>query len=316
MAEQAEPIPQAAPPVESAKVYPVADAGELIRLSAQAGLSPCLILDPACRRDAVATLFQLEPSATHTPIFLHTPLKDSRQVSPWLSGLPADSPLLDWLLRENPPGWGVLLFSAAPAEQVLEHIRSLVIARTDTGREVVFRAWDGRILARIVMSLDAERPLLLGPAERALLFSDPPGWLAVDNDADAAGAWRARPAPWYAFTDAHAALFADKTLDILAANIADSLYAESPDDALPLPADETLTTFTRRQVAQAWDRGLRNPETLTNFVLCGLYLGEDFVNAPESAAWRASRDEADINRKLNGLWVSKSHASFPQPAQG
>ena len=256
---------------------------ELLREARGKGCAIWLLLDPGCRKEALARLYENEPDAEKTILFLKTALKESSQISPWLAPLSLDSPMEHWISGANPAGWGLYLASDAPFDEVLAHLRSLVMVKRD-GENVIFRFWDGRPLARICQAMPEDIPMLLGPVRRILTQDEGDGWVCIDRDGDAFMAEAHRPgpilpSPWYAFTDRHDRLFHDKRPEIVARNITESLLNEKMEHGLALPPNEALSAFVVRHVNRGLALGLWGLEALELFVRCCLRHGEDFPDA-------------------------------------
>lgn len=256
---------------------------ERLREARAKGCAIWLLLDPGCHREALARLYENEPDAEKTILFLKTALKESNEISPWLAPISRDSPMERWIIGANPPGWGLYLASDAPFEEVLDHLRSLVIARRD-GEKVVFRFWDGRPLTRICQDMPEDIPMLLGPVRRILTQDEGGGWVCIDRNEDAFMAEAHRPetvlpSPWYAFTDRHDRLFHDKRPRIVARNITESLFDEKMERGLALPPNEALSAFVARHVNRGLALGLWGFEALELFVRCCLHHGGGFPDA-------------------------------------
>lgn len=253
---------------------------ELLWEARDNGCAIWLLLDPGCRKEALARLYEEEPDAEKTILFLRTALKELSESSPWLAPLSRDSPMQRWISDTNPSGWGLYLASDAPFDETLAHLRSLVFAKRD-GEKVVFRFWDGRPLTRICQGIPEDIPMLLGPIRRILTQDERDGWVCIDRDGDAfmTEAHQPRavlPSPWYAFTDRHDRLFHDKRPRIVARNITESLFNEKTDRGLALPPNEALSTFVVRHVNRGLALGLWGVEALELFVRCCLHHGEAF----------------------------------------
>ena len=256
---------------------------ELLREARDKGCTIWLLLDPGCSKEALARLYEHEPDAEKTILFLDTALEESSEVSPWLAPLSRDSPMEHWISGVNPPGWGLYLASDAPFDEMLAHLRSLVLAKRD-GEKVVFRFWDGRPLTRICQGIPEDIAMLLGPVHRILTRDEGDEWVCIDRDGDAfmTEAHRPRPAlpsPWYAFTDRHDRLFHDKRPGIVARNITESLFHEKMERGLALPPSEALSAFVARHVNRGLALGLWGFEALELFVRCCLHHGEGFPDA-------------------------------------
>ena len=252
----------------------------LLREARGKGCAIWLMLDPRCHNEALARLYEREPDAEKTILFRDTALEGSSDASPWLAPLSRESPMKHWISEAKPSGWGFYLASDAPFDEILAHLRSLVLVKR-AGQNHIFRFWDGRILTRICRAMPEDIPRLLGPIRRILTLDDEDRWVCIDRDGDAfmAQAHQPRPAlpcPWYAFTDRHDRLFHDKRPGILANNIIESLFNEKMERGLTLPPNEALSSFVARHVNRGLAMGLWGMEALELFVRCCLRHGEDF----------------------------------------
>lgn len=244
------------------------------------GCALWLMLDPLCHEKALAQLFTDEPDAEKTLLFLDTPLASSQEASPWLVPIGPESPILRWIDGDAPPAWGMILASDAPLPEILGHLRSLLLAKTD-GRDVIFRFWDGRVLTRICRSMPKEIPVILGPVRRILTLSEENEWVCIDRDEDAFmeaphQSKPAMPGPWYRFTEHHERVFHDKRPEIITSNVTETLLREKMEHGLALPRNERLTAFVARHVDRGLALGLWRMESLELFVRCSLRHGEAF----------------------------------------
>ncbi len=245
-----------------------------------------LLLDPLCRREASSMLFthcaHLEP----VPLFAMTGLAGSLPVSPWLVSIhDVRNPLLQWLREGSASGWGLFFSSSYAWADLCSYLRSLLLVRESRGedvRELVFRFWDNRIFMRIAKNLPQACTRLMGPLHTVIAQDEHGAWFRVENPSPPTQT-KSRTSPWYDFDEAHAELFADKTADVLAYNIAESLYPFVESEGLPLPPSERLLDFARRQVEAAQPLGLTGLEELTSYVVCALYLGEEATLRQASA---------------------------------
>ena len=258
-----------------------------------------LLLDPLCSREASTMLFthcaHLEP----VPLFSMTALADSLPVSPWLVPVRnIQNPLFQWLRKGSVPGWGLFFYTSYAWDDICSYLHSLLLVRESRGddvRELVFRFWDNRIFMRIAKGLPQACARLMGPLQIIVTQDEHGAWFRVENPSSPSRAWSGSSL-WYDFDDAHAALFSDKTIDVLAYNVAESLYPFVETEGLPLPPAESLQDFARRQVGAALRLGLAGQEELTSYVVCALYLGEEAAFR-EASAVKSGRAEL-----LQALW--------------
>ena len=252
-----------------------------------------LVLDPGCHPQALAKLYSMEPDAEKTLLFFNSPLEHMHELSPRIAAVMPDSPMLEWLERHNPPGWGMVLASDVQAGEVLAHLRSLLLLKTD-GKDVIFRIWDGRIVSRICDAMPEEVPALLGPARLVLTCMSSGAWMRIDHAPDDMTAPRiVHPCPWYMFDERHAEVFREGRAQVLARNIVFSLCGPTPDTPPPLPpGNEPLLAFTVRHVHRGLALGLSSEQSLELFIRCCLLHGESF---PDTEAFPALRPFAAKN---------------------
>lgn len=246
-----------------------------------------LMLDPLCDPHALEQLWTDEPDAEKTALFWETPLEANLEASPRLVPISPDSPILRWIDDTSPPGWGMLLASDAPFHELLAHLRSLLMVKSDGG-DVVFRFWDGRVLTRICRSLPKETPVILGPVRRVLTLNDEGKWVCIDRDAEFMATQiqpkPALPSPWYSFTQSHERLFHDKRPEIVASNVTEALLRAKMEHGLALPHNERLSSFVTRHVNRGLALGLWRMEALELFVRCCLRHGESFPDVRATPA--------------------------------
>jgi hypothetical protein len=241
------------------------------------GWNAWLVLDPGCHPDALAKLYALEPNAEKTLLFFDSCLEHMHELSPRFAPVTPDSLILDWLEEHDPRGWGMVVASDATSEEILAHLRSLLVVKTE-GDNLIFRVWDGRILARICAAMPEETPLLLGPARLVLTRTSAGAWVRIDHTPEDPDTPRpVHPCPWYMFGACHAEVFREGRAQVLARNIVFELYGDNPQTHLPLPPeDESLLDFAIRHVVRGLALGLGSQEALDLFVRCSLFHGESF----------------------------------------
>lgn len=78
--------------------------------------------------------------------------------APWLCHLPPGSPLVETLLSRGwGRSWGIYILTASPFDEVLAHLRQLILAQLPDGREVYFRFYDPRVLRTFIPTCTAEQ---------------------------------------------------------------------------------------------------------------------------------------------------------------
>jgi len=86
---------------------------------------------------------------------------------PWLVRLPAESPLLEALVKEGwGESWSVFLTAKASFAEVRKHFRHFLLVRLPDGREVYFRFYDPRVLRTFLPTCSVnESAELFGPIQ-------------------------------------------------------------------------------------------------------------------------------------------------------
>lgn len=247
-----------------------------------------IVLDPGCHPQALAELYAMEPDTEKTLLFFNSPLEHMHELSPRIAAVMPDSPMLEWLERHNPPGWGMVLASDAQAGEVLAHLRSLLLVKTD-GKDVIFRIWDGRIVSRICMAMPEEVPALLGPARLVLTCMSSGAWMRIDHAPDEMNAPQiVHPCPWYMFGERHAEAFRDGRALVIAHNLVFSLCGPDPRTPSPQPpGGESLLDFAVRHAERGLALGLCSEQALGLFVRCCLLYGDSFPSREGQPAIRA-----------------------------
>ena len=120
-----------------------------------------LLLDGATISDLSARVRQLSPAANTFALFDQTSFSALRDISPLLVEIQqADDPLALFYLQHAAEEWGVLLFSAAPAHSVAEHLRKLVSVELPAGQSAMLRLADAAVAHALFASGDQ---CLFGP---------------------------------------------------------------------------------------------------------------------------------------------------------
>jgi len=258
-------------------VREVSDPKAVLEEVRSIGWSAWLVLDPGCHPDALAKLYALEPDAEKTLLFFDSRLEHMHELSPRFAPVTPDSPILDWLEEHDPKGWGMVVASGATSDEILAHLRSLLVVKTE-GDNLIFRIWDGRIVARICAALPEETPLLLGPARLVLTRTSAGAWARIDHTPEDPDPPRpVHPCPWYMFGARHDEIFRDNRVQVMARNIVFELCGDNPQTHLPLPPEEeSLLDFAIRHVGRGLALGLGSQEALDLFVRCSLFHGKSF----------------------------------------
>jgi hypothetical protein len=99
------------------------------------------------------------------------------EVAPYLIKIEADSPFTDWLIQSNlGKPWGIFLVAPADLRILRQHFRRfLTVYRQDTGKPLLFRYYDPRVLRSYLPACNPEElSAFFGPVERFILDASAP----------------------------------------------------------------------------------------------------------------------------------------------
>jgi len=118
-------------------------------------------------------IYRLEPDPRPEALFANTELSTHLEQGPWLIQLTPDSPcLFDY--RQTPEQWpGLLLSSVQPSDELLVHLRSMLIVRFEGKRKGVLRYYDPQVASYLFSATEAVAPWL-GPIEQVFWYG--PTW--------------------------------------------------------------------------------------------------------------------------------------------
>ncbi|WP_341581089.1 DUF4123 domain-containing protein [Marinobacter metalliresistant] len=114
-----------------------------------------LLIDGAKVKDLAQAIYREEANPRCDALYRGTELADLLEVSPWLVETHLNSALARKCFEEwKQLGAAIVLQADCPFEDVLDHLRGLLIARLATGEEVIFRFYDPEI-ARHLLKRDS-----------------------------------------------------------------------------------------------------------------------------------------------------------------
>lgn len=120
-----------------------------------------LLFDGATITDLLVQVKRLGPAASTFALFDQSPLVELRDISPLLVAIEQpDEPLMEFFLQRAHEESGLLLFSAAPAYAVAEHLRKLVAVKLPTDQSALLRLADAAVMRAMLASADQS---LFGP---------------------------------------------------------------------------------------------------------------------------------------------------------
>ncbi|MGK9049733.1 DUF4123 domain-containing protein [Stutzerimonas chloritidismutans] len=110
-------------------------------------------------------IYQLEPDPSPEALFADTELDAHIEQGPWLTQVTPDSPLLS-AYRQAPEQWpGVLLSSGRPVDELLAHLRAMLVVQFEGERKGILRYYDPQVASYLFAATEAVITWL-GPIEQ------------------------------------------------------------------------------------------------------------------------------------------------------
>ena len=135
-------------------------------LEAADGQRAYAVLDGASIPGLLAQLVKTPP-VEHVCLYRGELEPEIAEVAPYLVQLAPDNDFTEWLLSNGwGKHWGVLLLTRATLVEVRNHLRRLLTVHDQSGKAMLFRFYDPRVLKSfVVQCLPAELEQLFGPIE-------------------------------------------------------------------------------------------------------------------------------------------------------
>jgi len=130
------------------------------------------LIDPLADNKPLIHWYQHAEKTDAWPLYAGTEFSDDILSGPWLLPLKSCPSWLDWWQTQEHENHaaGVLIASEHPAEQLVKHWSSLLIAGLD-GEEVLFRYYDPRVLGPMLYTFsNDETRQFLGPASELVVW--------------------------------------------------------------------------------------------------------------------------------------------------
>ena len=113
------------------------------------------LLDGASVKDLRMQLYKTD--APNYCLFRGELAPDVAEAAPYLVGLLRDSPFTEWLLNEGLGNhWGVLALSRQSITEMRRQFRSLITVYDESGRPMIFRYYDPRVLRNFLPTCNAD----------------------------------------------------------------------------------------------------------------------------------------------------------------
>lgn len=112
------------------------------------------ILDGASVKGLPTHLYEKQPP--NFCLFRGELAPDMAEVAPYLVGLIEGTPFTDWLLNEKPGGhYGIYARTRVSMIEMRRHFRQLITVYDETGKPMIFRYYDPRVLHQYLPTCNA-----------------------------------------------------------------------------------------------------------------------------------------------------------------
>ncbi|MGF1725257.1 DUF4123 domain-containing protein [Photobacterium nomapromontoriensis] len=101
------------------------------------------VVSGVCETEPFERYQALEPRPHFSPLYTIEPYDMWLDVMPRLVAIEKESPFLDWCAAQPSREWGWLLSSPLPAHTLVDYFSGLTQVKTQQGKAVFFRYWDG-----------------------------------------------------------------------------------------------------------------------------------------------------------------------------
>lgn len=130
------------------------------------------ILDAAAIKGLRMHFFEMEPP--HYCLFRGELAPDMAENAPYLVGLIRGHRFTDWLLAARPgQHFGIYAKSRQSLTEIRRHFRELITVHDETGKPLIFRFYDPRVLIKFLPTCDeSELKKIFGPVETFIAETD------------------------------------------------------------------------------------------------------------------------------------------------
>jgi hypothetical protein len=112
------------------------------------------VLDGASVRELRMKLYQMSPP--YHCLFRGQLTPDVEEVAPYVVGLVPDAAFTEWVLEECfGKHWGVFALSRNSITEMRRHFRSLLTVHDETGKPMIFRFYDPRVMQNYLPTCNA-----------------------------------------------------------------------------------------------------------------------------------------------------------------
>lgn len=115
-----------------------------------------VVLDGASVPDLPMRLYEMRPP--NYCLFRGELAPDMAEVAPYVVQLVPGAPFTEWVLQNENFGkhWGVFAHSLHSIKEMRRHFRSLVTVYDETGKPMIFRFYDPRVLRKFLPTCSAD----------------------------------------------------------------------------------------------------------------------------------------------------------------
>lgn len=260
-----------------------------------------LLLDGAQIDDLMHILYQLEPAPEFHRLYDGTRYAELAEVGPVLIATDHNSFLTQHFKKHWSTTAGVTLNSRAPADELIQHLTSLVHVSVNGGVSVLFRYYDPRILYLWLTDMcDRQRNSILGPVEQFQLWAQG-GWYGFSRSAPSVAQHYAET-PWLQLSDAQLARLNQAKQQVFEQALLEHMDKWFPDCLANAGASERQD-WARACCLKANEYGFSAAADIVRWAgLLGI-CGADFPNASEHVSYRALLQQAGMlpTEKLDAI---------------
>jgi len=144
------------------------------RLFADDTLSVYSVLDGASVPNLRQKIFEDDPA--RECLYRGELQPDMAEVAPYLIRLQINTPFMDWVLQTGwGKHWGIFALSNSDLRSLRRHFRTLLTVHDPTGKPMLFRYYDPRVLRVYLPTCNAEElATIFGPIDSYLLEDEDP----------------------------------------------------------------------------------------------------------------------------------------------
>lgn len=135
-----------------------------------------LLLDAARMAGGINKAKEL--NSQHASLFSGRSEKDLADVAPYIFSYHPESDFANWYMKEGwGKGWGIMVRSLAPVEDLHAHCRRFLLSKDENKQEIYFRFYDPRVLSIFLPTCSSEQLRdFFGPIDYFMIEDEDPNF--------------------------------------------------------------------------------------------------------------------------------------------